>query len=135
MIVSFPWRAVEKVESERTYVALLGFLRLSGPHMLLPFVRFSVRIERQLRAGAGVRGFRTGADFFNLCFYHLSVWTDRSGIQAFTVAAPHVDAMTQLSGRLGQTVFRYWSVAGSELPLRFVSEVHRLSHSEDASGC
>jgi hypothetical protein len=94
--------------------------------MLPAFIRFGVRIARQLRQTSGAIGYRTGVDVRRLGFYHLSVWTDSDAIQDFVGAGPHDSAVEQLSGRLGVTAFRYWSVAGSEVPLRFGGEMHRL---------
>lgn len=126
MILSSPWRPLVEPDPEKSYVALLGVLHLSGIRMLPAFVRFGVRIARQLRQTHGAIGYRTGVDVRRFGFYHLSVWTDSDAIQHFVDAGPHASAVEQLSGRLGVTAFRYWSVAGSELPLRFSGEMHRL---------
>jgi hypothetical protein len=94
--------------------------------MLPSFVQFGVRIERQLRRTPGAIGYRTGADIATLGFYHLSAWADSSAIQDFVDTAPHVQAAEQLAGRLGETTFRYWTVNGSDLPMYFHRELHRL---------
>ena len=107
-------------------MALLGVVRLSSARILPTFIRMGVRIERQLRHTPGVLAYRTGAQPLNLSFFHLSAWTDVAAIQEFVHAAPHLQAVEQLSGRLGKTAFRYWTIRGSDLPLGFHHELHRL---------
>jgi hypothetical protein len=109
-----------------SYVALLGVVRLSGLRILPTFVRFGFHIERQLKRSPGVVGSRVGVDVARLAFYHLSAWATSDAIQDFVATAPHLLAVEQLTGRLGQTSFRYWTVSGSELPMYFDREVHRL---------
>lgn len=127
MVLSFPWRTLAKVHAESEYVALLGVVRLSGIRMLPTFVRFGARISHQLRHTPGALGFRTGAEPGNLSFYHLSAWTDSAAIHNFVDTAPHVHAVEQLVGRLGDTTFRYWTVTGAALPMSFRRELHRLA--------
>jgi hypothetical protein len=94
--------------------------------MLPTFIRFGVSIERQLRRTPGVLAYRIGAEPLNLSFYHLSAWTDTAAIRKFVDTAPHLTAIERLSGRLGETLFRYWTVSGLDLPMRFQHELHRL---------
>src|SRR5687768_6190503 len=108
MILSFPWRNVLEVERDKTYVALLGLVRLQSIQILPAFVRSAIKIERQLRRTTGVVGYRTAAAPHLLSFYHLSAWTDAEAIQTFVLTSPHETSMRALNGRLGQTIFRYW---------------------------
>ena len=109
-----------------SYVALLGVVRLSSIRLLPAFVRFGFRIGAQMEKTPGLIAYRTGMEPRRLTFYHLSAWTDREAIHEFVETGPHLDAMEQLTGKLGETVFRYWTVTGSKLPLRFTDELHRL---------
>ena len=127
MILSFPWHNVLEVERDKTYVALLGVVRLPGIRILPAFIRSALKIERQLRRATGVVGYRTATAPQLLSFYHLSAWIDAEAIQAFVVTSPHETSMRQLSGRRGETSFRYWSVDGAHLPLRLNDELHRLT--------
>ena len=127
MILSFPWHNVLEVERDKTYVALLGLVRLESIQILPAFVRSAIKIERQLRRTPGVVGYRTAAAPHVLSFYHLSAWTDAEAIQTFVVTAPHETSMRELDGRLGQTIFRYWRVGGANLPLRLNDELHRIT--------
>ena len=125
MMLTSPWRVVSNAEPGRGYVALLGRVRLKTVRMLPPFVRYGIRIDRQLRCTPGIVGYRTGADVFGLTFYHLSAWIDSGAIHAFVDTAPHLHAMEQLAEQLGETTFRYWTVNGQELPMQFHREWHR----------
>jgi quinol monooxygenase YgiN len=132
MILSFPWRNALKVERDKTYVALLGLVRLESIRILPAFVGRAIKIERQLRRTAGVIGYRTATAPHSLSFYHLSAWTDAEAIQTFVGTAPHQTSMQELDGRLGETVFRYWSVAGASLPLRLHDELHRITGNQSS---
>jgi hypothetical protein len=101
-------------------------VKLADVRILPAFIRFGVRIDRQLKRTSGAIGYRTGADVARLGFYHLSAWKDSDAIEDFVATAPHVEAIEQLAARLGTTTFRYWSVSGSELPMDFGRELHRL---------
>jgi hypothetical protein len=57
----------------------------------------------------------------------LSAWADRDAIHRFVREPPHRRALETFVGRLGKTEFRYWTVTGSELPLDFKREMHRLA--------
>jgi hypothetical protein len=116
-----------KPAPESVYVALLGVVRLSTIRILPTFVRFGIRIEHQLKRSPGIIGFRTGASIAQLGFFHLSAWASSDAIQRFVDTAPHSAAVEQLAGRLGPTSFRYWSVRGSDLPMYFGRELHRLT--------
>jgi len=126
MILSFPWHSVLEVERDKTYVALLGLVRLQSIQILPAFVRSAIKIERQLGRTTGVVGYRTAAAPHLLSFYHLSAWIDAEAIQTFVVTSPHETSMRDLHGRLGPTIFRYWSVDGASLPLRLNDELHRI---------
>ena len=126
MVLSFPWHTLLEVDADDPCVALLGVVHLRSVTLLPTFARFGVVIERQLRGAPGIVGYRTGADITGLGFYHLSAWKNRDAIQEFVHTAPHSKAVDQLTGRLGIIEFRYWTIRGSELPMHFVREMHRL---------
>ena len=127
MILSFPWHNLVTPDPESSYVALLGVVRLSGLRILPTFVRLGIQIERQLKRTPGAIGFRTGASIPHLVFYHLSAWASSEAIQYFVDTAAHGSAVEQFTGRFGPTSFRYWAVSGSDLPMYFGRELHRLT--------
>ena len=129
-ILSFRWRTLVDVNPQSSYVALLGVARLRSVWLLPTFVRNGVVIERQLRRTRGVVGYRTGVDIANLGFYHLSAWIDSAAIQEFVHTGPHLHAVEHLTGRLGHTTFRYWTVTGSDLPMQFERELDRVEHEQ-----
>jgi hypothetical protein len=129
-----PWRRLGVPDALRTYTALLGIVQLPSIRMLPTFLANGVRIELQLRRTPGVIGYRTRFELGKLRFYHISAWLDRAAIQRFIREQPHGRAMKTLYGRLGITMFRYWDVPGSDLPLVFGHEMLRLidAQSEDS---
>ena len=125
-MVTFPWQITSVPEHDRKYIGLLGLVRLRSITLLPRFIAFGFRIERQLKQTRGVVGYRTAAQPLSLTFFHLSAWIDEDSIYQFVQTQPHFDAMTQLTGQLGSTVFRYWEVDASELPLTLSAELHRI---------
>jgi hypothetical protein len=125
MIITFPWQHTSLVERQHQYIALLGLVRLRSVSLLPTFIRFGIRIERQLRRTPGVVGYRTAVDPLKLTFYHLSAWIEGGAIQRFVETQPHLLAVQQLSATLGVTVFRYWEIIGSDIPLQLARELHR----------
>ena len=126
MVVSFPWQTKEKVPPGATCVALLGVVSLASISMLPAFVRFGFKIDRQMMRTPGMLAYRTGWRVGGLAFYHLSAWSSQEAIHDFVETKPHLDAMEQLTGKLGETTFRYWTVTGADLPLHLRNELHRL---------
>jgi hypothetical protein len=132
MIIRFPWHNTFNVEPTARYVALLGLVRLRSIALLPTFLRFGIHIERQLGRTTGVIGYRTAADPLALTFYHLSAWLDCEAIQRFVETEPHMTAVQELAGQLGITVFRYWDIKGSSLPLQIPRELHRVKQGTSA---
>jgi hypothetical protein len=126
MMITFRWHNTSSTELDRKYIALLGVVRLRKVTLLPTFLRFGIRIERQLKRTRGVVGYRTAAHPLSLTFYHLSAWIDADAIERFMETQPHLLAMQKLSGQLGLTVFRNWEIDGSELPLQLGGELFRV---------
>lgn len=117
-MISFPWRFLRPIDPNATYTALYGLVQLQSITLLPTFIRYGALTERQLRSTDAVIGYRTGADPLRLHFFHLSAWQDGAAIRDYVHTQPHLDAMQRLQGKLGKTVFRYWQVSGSQLPLK-----------------
>jgi heme-degrading monooxygenase HmoA len=128
-MLTFAWHETEfrTVEPERSYTALLGYVRLASVLILPRFAWYGRQIEKQLNRTTGLIGYRLGGRVLALEFFHLSAWENAQAVQAFVHEEPHQHIMKNLVGRLGKTEFRYWTVTGAELPLVFERELERLS--------
>lgn len=131
-MVTTRWYENGIVNPDRSYTALLGYLQLNSFRTFAKFVWYGRQIESQMKRTPEVLGYRIQARFSGLEFWHLSAWEDSTAIHAFVHAQPHLQIMEELAGRLGKTEFRYWRVKGSDLPLHFEQELHRLAASPDA---
>lgn len=116
-MISLPWRQLRPIDPNATYTALYGLVQLQSITLLPTFIRYGMLTERQLRSTDTVLGYRTGVDPLRLHFFHLSAWKDGAAIRDYVQRQPHLEAMQRLQGKLGKTVFRYWQVSGSQLPL------------------
>jgi hypothetical protein len=126
-MVTFAWHRTDKVEPERSYTALLGYVGLKSLSILPRFGWYGLQIEKQLKQTAGLVGYSFAARVLGTEFFHLSAWEDPRVVQAFVCQQPHRQIMEKLVGRLGKIEFRYWTVKGSELPLVFERELPRLN--------
>ena len=127
-----PWYKKSMVDPDRSYTALLGYIQLKSIGMFPKFAWYGRQIEKQMKRTPGVLGYRIKSRFFRLEFWHLSAWESPAAIHTFVHAQPHLRIMEELTGRLGKTDFRYWTVKGSDLPVHFKHELHRLTESPHA---
>jgi len=121
------WHQKKVADPHCSYIALLGYVKLKGFRLFPRFVWSARQIESQLKRTTTVVGYTFKTELLNLEFWHLSAWESRAAIHAFVHEQPHLRIMESLTGRLGKTDFRYWTVQGSELPLNFQNELCRLT--------
>lgn len=124
---TMPWRRTGEVDSARTYVAMLSYLPLGRFRTLPRFIRYSMQIDRQLKAAEGLVGYTMLGRIFAKQFFTLSAWESEEALRRFVEQEPHRSIMAKLVGAMGKTEFHMFSVKGAELPLKFQKELHRLT--------
>jgi hypothetical protein len=112
-----PWKFyVEKPEAEREYLAQATYLPLKSFWSLIRFLKLTLAIQKQLESSPGLVGYSMMAKIFSHRFWTLSVWNDQKSLTDFVIKFPHVKAMKDLRGKMGQTRFAKWTIKGSDLP-------------------
>ena len=111
-----PWRMIAAAERDRGYVALLSYLPLRRYSKILAFFRYTLQIQRQMRATPGAIGYSMRAKVFSRKFWTISVWQDDRALMEFVRHAPHSAAMKSIAPHMGATRFTRWKVPGSAVP-------------------
>jgi hypothetical protein len=125
--MDIPWKTLGVVEREREYLALLSYLPLNRYGKIPLFMRFSMKIHKQLQATPGVIGYSMRAKLISRRFWTLSIWESSAALMDFVAKVPHSDSMKALAPFMGQTRFTQWKMAGSQIPLQWDEAIRRMS--------
>lgn len=125
-----PWTTFAPADSNREYFALLSYLPLKKYRAIPSFLRFTLRIQKQLRATPGAVGYSLRAKLLSRNFWTLSAWVDEKALMDFVMKIPHEQAMKAMLPHMGPTKFTKWKVAGSALPLRWEEAIERSQKGE-----
>jgi hypothetical protein len=110
------WANLTRVDPSREYLVLLSYLPLRAYSKIPAFVRYTFRIQRQLRDTAGVVGYSLRANVLSRKFWTLSVWESERALMDFVARMPHGDVMKTLAPHMGATKFTRWKLQGSAAP-------------------
>lgn len=111
-----PWRMFRAADPSREYLALLSELPLKRFRDVGLFLRYSARIQKQLRTTEGILGYSVGVRMLQKRFWTLSVWENEAMLYQFVGTPPHNQVMDAMSGKMGATRFIKWSIRGSDCP-------------------
>ena len=120
-----PWIMFGPPDKSREYFALLSCLPLNKYRAIPDFLRFSLQIQKQLRATPGVIGYSLRAKLLSRNFWTLSAWADEKALTDFVAKIPHEQAMQAMMPHMGPTKFTTWKVLGSALPLQWEEAMQR----------
>jgi hypothetical protein len=122
-----PWKAYAPVDKRREYLALLSYLPLQS-YLKVPLLfRFTMQIQRQLKASPGAIGYSMRAKLLSREFWTLSVWEDGRSLMDFVAKVPHGEIMKALAGHMGATKFTQWKILGSAIPPHWDEATRRMS--------
>jgi len=125
-----PWIKFATPETNREYFALLSYLPLNKYGAIPAFLKFTFRIQKQLRATPGIIGYSLRAKPLSRNFWTLSAWENEQALRDFVVHLPHGQAMKAMMPHMGPTKFTKWKVLGSALPLRWKEAMKRSQEKE-----
>ena len=75
--------------------------------------------RRQLASAPGLVGYALDAELMAKTFWTFSLWEDRGDLDTFARSEPHRLIISRLRPRMGETRFEFFSVSGSELPMKW----------------
>jgi quinol monooxygenase YgiN len=91
------------------------------------FLRWAMRIRKQLATSDGCAGYSLDAQLLRKTFYTLSAWQDREAMNRFVQSGRHAAMLADMRGRLGQSTFVESSTQAPELPLDWGAAKQRLT--------
>jgi hypothetical protein len=96
------------------------------------FLRWTLRIRRQLADAEGLVGYSLDAHLLRRTFWTASAWTDPAALRAFSGANPHRDATTSIRPMMLPSTFVFWTCPASDLPVRWDEVRRRVAGQEGA---
>jgi hypothetical protein len=92
------------------------------------FLRWTMRIRKQLATADGCAGYSLDARVLRKTFNTLSAWQDRDAMNRFVRSGRHAAMLADMAGRLGQSTFVESSTRPDGLPLDWAAAKQRLSN-------
>ncbi|MBV9820251.1 MAG: hypothetical protein JOZ07_18120 [Solirubrobacterales bacterium] len=98
------------------------------------FMRWALRIRRQLARAEGCAGYSLDAWLTHKTFFTLSAWSSAEAMNAFVNSGDHARMLTDMAGRLGQSTFVESTASASQLPLDWSAAKRRLADAAAQQG-
>jgi quinol monooxygenase YgiN len=117
------------MEPGRTYLVMASYLPLTRITFTVRFFRAVSAIRKQLADVEGLVGYTLRAKPLARDYWTLSVWTDRSALQAFVRTSPHVRLMSSLKPFMGLTKFVQWEITAGDARPTWAGALDRLGGS------
>ena len=106
--------------------ALTSTLPLTHYRDVPRFLRWTMKIRRQLATAEGCAGYSLDARLLRKTFFTLSAWQDSEAMNRFVRSGQHATMLADMAGRLGQSTFVESSIPGTGLPLDWAAARQRL---------
>ncbi len=91
-----PGQEVSSAEPGAELLCAATVLHLRKWWYLLPFLRMSGRVFKQLNQTPGLIRWRVKAELSTKMFYTFTVWKDKAAMATFTRTEPHATAMKRI---------------------------------------
>jgi len=131
---ALPWTPGRYRDGTELHV-LTSSLPLNRYRDIPRFLRWSLKIRRQLRNDPGCAGFALDAQLASKTFWTLSAWQSRDAMMRFVRSGEHAAMLRDMAGRVAGSRFTESTTAGSDLPLDWAAARQRLAsrHQQPAS--
>ncbi len=124
---ALPWIRIATAEPGTELTVVATKLPLRSYRHIPAFLRWTLRIRRQLAHAEGLVGYSLDAHLSRKTFLTVSAWTSQAAVEEFVRRAPHSTAMTAIRPSMGPSGFVFWTVAPEDLPLRWGDVRSRLA--------
>jgi hypothetical protein len=125
---TLPWTACRyRPDDQATLHVLTSTLPLARYRDVPRFMRWALRIRRQLASAEGCAGYSLDARLTRKSFFTLSAWSNAEAMNAFVRSGDHARMLTDMAGRLGHSTFVESTAAAAELPLDWSAARQRLA--------
>ncbi|RFU36856.1 DUF3291 domain-containing protein [Actinomadura logoneensis] len=121
---TLPWTTPETPDPDGKAVVMASRLEVRSLRHVPGFFLASMALLRQARRSPGALGLALRAEPLRRTFWTVSAWTDREAVNAYASAEPHRSSMRAKRKVMRESVFVFWSVPASDLPIGW-DEVER----------
>lgn len=121
------WLRTEPLKEGAKLLCIATFLPVRRWGHVIPFMRMSLRIEKQVRQSPGLVRYGLRTNLPKKRFWTLSVWDDRKAMSAFISREPHATAVKKFEGWAGAgAAFAEWEETRTDFPWDVAFE--KLTH-------
>lgn len=120
-------------EGETVHV-LTSTLPLNRYRDVPRFLRWALKIRKQLANAEGAAGYSLDARLLHKTFYTLSAWSDAGAMNRFVRSGEHARMLTDMKGRLGEATFVEYTASAIDLPLDWRAAKQRLAAARSRAG-
>jgi heme-degrading monooxygenase HmoA len=124
-----PWMQSTAHQKRDEYHCLASALPLNRYRDVPRFLKWTLRIRRQLKTMPGLVGYSLKANLFRKTFATLSVWESPQAMMAFVRSGDHQKMLVDMKGRLGTSRIVEWKARDKDLPLTWKIAVEKLEPS------
>lgn len=125
---ALPWTSCSyEPDDQAPLHVLASTLPLARYRDVPRFMRWTMRIRRQLATAEGCAGYSLDARLASRTFFTLSAWSSREAMNAFVGSGEHARMLTDMAGRLGQPTFVESTATAAQLPLDWSAAKQRLA--------
>ena len=121
-----PWSRISTAEPGTELTVMASKLPLRSSRHIPGFLRWTLRIRRQLRHAPGLVDYSLDAHLLRKTFWTVSAWTGQAEIEAFVRQEPHAAGMAAIRSNMGRSTFVFWTVTAEELPIHWADVRRRV---------
>ena len=126
---TLPWTSGPYVDDAPLHV-LTSTLPLNRYRDVPRFLRWALKIRKQLRDAPGLAGYSLDARLLRKTFWTLSAWQDREAMQRFVHSGAHAAMLADMTGHLGSSRFVESTAARADLPLDWAAARQRVADAD-----
>jgi hypothetical protein len=124
---ALPWTTGPYAVGDAQLHVLASTLPLARYRDLPRFLRWTMKIRKQLATADGLAGYSLDAHLLRKTFYTLSAWKDRDAMNRFVHSGQHAAMLADMAGRLGKPTFTESTTPASAVPLDWAAAKQGLA--------
>ncbi|MEV0355615.1 antibiotic biosynthesis monooxygenase [Nocardia sp. NPDC050697] len=125
---ALPWaHGIHRPADGETLHVLTSRLPLNHYGDIPRFLRWTLRIRKQLRQAPGCVGYTLDARLPRKTFWTLSAWSDEAAMEAFVRSGTHALMLADMAGRVGTPGFVASTASPEQIPLSWADARERLA--------
>ena len=123
---ALPWKTTSVVDPATECTVMASRLPLRHHRHIPAFLRWTLRIRRQLARSPGLVGYSLDARLLRKTFWTVSAWTGRPELARFDGADPHRSATRAIAPHMERSTFVMWTCPAADLPVAWPEARRRL---------